>query len=179
MSSSDRPAVIARLSRRSLALAAALALGGCFQPLYGPTAGGGRDMGEELRSIAVDPIPERFGHYLGNELRFQLNGTGTPGEVRYRLLVTYVNRVQTPIIDTVTSRADSATIWAEVNYSLTPAAGGATVAQGRAISAVDYDRSSNRYANIRAARDAEIRAAKSLAEQLRLRIAADLARRPD
>jgi LPS-assembly lipoprotein len=166
-------------SRRALlALGGALALGGCIEPMYGPTAGGGRDMAEELRAIAVDPIPERFGHYLGNELIFQLNGTGTPGPVKYRLLVTFVNRVQTPILDTVTGRADSATVWAEVNYTLTPAAGGRPVAEGKASAVADYDRSAARFANLRAARDAEIRAAKSLADQLRLRIAADLAKRP-
>lgn len=177
MSSSD--GTLPRRSLLGLALIAPLALGGCLQPLYGPTAGGGRDMAEELRAIAVDPIPDRFGHYLGNELIFQLNGTGTPGRVKYRLLVTYSNRVQTPIVDSVTGRADSATVWAEVTYSLTPAAGGAPVASGRAVSLADYDRSAARYANIRAARDAEIRAAKSLADELRLRLAADLAKRPD
>lgn len=171
MSSSD-------VSRRgALALALCLPLGGCIQPLYGPTAMGGRDMAEELRAIAVDPIPDRFGHYLGNELIFQLNGTGTPGPVKYRLLVTLTSRVQTPIIDSVTSRASAATVWADATYSVTPAAGGAPVAQGRASAVSDYDRFAQRYANIRAARDAEIRAAKSLAEQIRLRIAADFAKR--
>ena len=134
-------------------------------------------MAQELRSIAVDPIPDRFGHYLGNELIFQLNGTGTPAPVKYRLLVTLVSRVQSPIIDTVTSRASAATVWAEATYSVTPAAGGAPLASGKATSLADYDRFAQRYANIRAARDAEIRAAKSLADQIRLRIAADFPRR--
>lgn len=171
MSSSD-------LTRRAaLVLALALPLGGCFQPMYGPTAMGGADMAEELRAIAVDPIPDRFGHYLGNELIFLLNGTGTPAPAKYRLLVTIISRVQSPIVDTVTSRASAATVWAEASYSVTPAAGGAPLAYGKAASAVDYDRFTNRYANIRAARDAEIRAAKSLADQIRLRIAADFAKK--
>ena len=109
--------------RAALAALVAAPLGGCFQPLYGPTAMGGADMAQELRSIAVDPIPDRFGPYLGNELIFQLNGTGTPAPVKYRLLVTLVSRVQSPIIDTVTSRASAATVWAEATYSVTPAAG--------------------------------------------------------
>lgn len=166
------------LSRRAtLALALTLPLGGCIRPLYGPTAAGGADMAEELRAIAVDPIPDRFGHYLGNELIFALNGTGTPGPVKYRLLVTLSNRVQTPIIDSVTSRASAATIWSEATYTVTPAAGGAPVARGRVSAAADYDRFAQRFANIRAARDAEIRAAKTLADQIRLRIAADFAKR--
>ncbi|MBL8587598.1 MAG: hypothetical protein JNK46_03630 [Methylobacteriaceae bacterium] len=156
------------------AIAAALPLAGCFQPLYGSGGVGGVDVAAEMRAIAVDPIPDRFGHYLGNELIFALNGTGQAAPTKYRLLVTYKNRVQTPIIDAVTGRADSATVWADVNYELTPAAGGAAVVKGAVASLADYDRSSQRYANIRAARDAEIRAAKSVADQIRLRIAAGL-----
>ena len=163
--------------RAALAAALTLPLGGCLQPLYGPTAMGGADMAEELRAIAVDPIPDRFGHYLANELIFALNGTGTPGPVKYRLLVTPLSRVQTPIIDSVTSRASAATIWTDAAYAVTPAAGGPPVAQGKVSAVADYDRFAQRYANIRAARDAEIRAAKSLADQIRLRIAADFAKR--
>lgn len=166
-----------KLSRRAMIATLAAPLAGCIQPLYGPTAMGGADMAAELRAIAVDPIPDRFGHYLGNELIFQLNGTGTPAPAKYRLLVTLNNRVQTPIIDTVTSRASAATIWADANYTVTPAAGGAPVAQGKVSSAADYDRFAQRFANIRAARDAEIRVAKQLADQIRLRIAADFARK--
>lgn len=175
MSSSERSPSLSR--RAALATLAALPLAGCFQPLYGPTAMGGADMAQELRAIAVDPIPDRFGHYLGNELIFALNGAGTPEPAKYRLLVTITSRVQSPIIDTVTSRASAATVWAEATYTVTPAAGGAPVAQGKVSSAADYDRFTNRYANIRAARDAEIRAARTMADQIRLRIAADFAKK--
>ena len=175
MWSHDRsPAVSRVLARLALAAALALPAAGCIQPMYATTGLSGADMASELRSIAVDPIPDRFGHYLGNELIFALNGTGQAAPTKYRLLVTYKNRVQTPIIDAVTGRADSATVWADVNYELTPAAGGAAVVKGAVASLADYDRSSQRYANIRAARDAEIRAAKSVADQIRLRIAAGL-----
>ena len=49
---------------------------------------------------------------------------------------------------------------------------------GVAFTAATYDRSSQRFANIRAARDAEIRDAKALADQIRTRVAAapDMAR---
>lgn len=174
MSSSDR---LARVSRRCALIAAlALPLAGCFQPMYGPTAFGGADMDEELRAIAVDPIADRFGHYLANELIFALNGTGTPAPARYRLAVTPTQTMQTPIIDTVTSRAAAATIWARARYVVTPVSGGAPVATGDVGSVVDYDRFTSRFANVRAARDAEIRAARTLADQIRLSVAADFAK---
>ena len=31
----------------------------------------------QLAAIKVEPIPERVGHYLGNELIFAFNGTGS------------------------------------------------------------------------------------------------------
>ncbi|MBK9081231.1 MAG: hypothetical protein IPL88_03710 [Rhizobiales bacterium] len=177
MWSHDRSPTVARaLARLALAAALALPVAGCIQPMYATTGLSGADMASELRSIAVDPIPDRFGHYLGNELIFALNGTGTPGPTKYRLKITYKERVYTPIVDTVTGRADAATVWAEVEYAVTPAAGGEAVAKGHAVSMAAYDRFNQRYANIRAAREAEIRAAKSLAEDLRLKIAAGLAR---
>jgi LPS-assembly lipoprotein len=167
------------LSRRAFSrlfiVAAAAPLAGCIEPLYGPGGVGGLDMAAELRAIAVDPIPDRFGHYLGAELIFALNGSGSKPPPKYRLLVAYKNRVQTPIIDSVTGRADSATVWADVTYQLLPAAGGLPVVSGSVASLADYDRSSQRYANIRAARDAEIRAAKSVADQIRLHLSAGLA----
>ena len=46
---------------------------------------------------------------------------------------------------------------------------------GKAVGNASYDRSQQRFANVRAARDAEIRLARSLAEQIRVRISAALA----
>ena len=160
-------------SLRLLALATTLALGGCgIQPLYGTLNG---HLQEELQAIAVEPIPDRLGHYLGNELIFAFNGTGSEVTPKYRLLVTLVERVATPIVDTFQARATAATVFVDATYKLTPVGGGAAVASGTATAAATYDRSAQRFANLRAARDAEIRDAKTLADQIRTRIAAALA----
>ena len=160
-------------SLRILAFAAAMALGGCgIQPLYGTLNG---QLASELQAIAVEPIPDRLGHYLGNELIFALNGTGSEVTPKYRLLVTVAERVATPIVDTFQSRATAATVFVDAYYRLTPVGGGAAVAVGTATTAATYDRSAQRFANLRAARDAEIRDAKVLADQIRTRIAAALA----
>ncbi len=55
-----------RFSMAAFALAPAV-----FQPLYGPLSAGG-DVAGELQAIEVSPIPNRLGHYLGNELIFAL-----------------------------------------------------------------------------------------------------------
>ena len=152
-----------------------LNVGGCFQPLYTPL--NGRDVRSELASITIAPISDRLGHYLETELAFALNGGASETPPKYKLVVTVRERVQTPLIDTVSGRASAATVMVDADYQLNPISGGTPVLTGVAFTAATYDRSSQRYANIRAARDAEIRDAKSLADQIRTRLAAGLATR--
>jgi LPS-assembly lipoprotein len=161
---------------KGLVLALPLALGGCLQPLYGPLANGGSLEGE-LQAIAVNPIPERIGHYLENELAFAFNGTGSTVVPKYRLTVALRERVQTPVIDTVSARATAATVIVDADYILTPVAGGEPVTKGTAFSVASYDRTTQRISNVQAARDAETRNAKVIADQIRTRVSAALASR--
>jgi LPS-assembly lipoprotein len=175
MSSSDFENVRAhtrRLRQVGLAGALTLALAGCYEPLYGGVAGG--QLQSDLAAIKIDPIPDRLGHYLGNELSFALNGTGSTVAPKYRLVITPVERVNSPVIDTISGRATAGTIVVDAEYRLMPIAGGDPLAQGVAFTAASYDRTSQRFANIRAARDAEIRDAKALSDQIRTRLAAAL-----
>ena len=85
--------------------------------------------------------------------------------------------VQTPLIDTVSGRASSATVVINANYRLVTSDTDLPLTRGTVFVFKSYDRTSERFANIRAARDAEIRDAKELSEQLRLRLAAALSER--
>ena len=154
-------------------LALGLPLAGCFQPLYG-TSVGGVGMAQSLASIAVTPIPDRLGYYLTNELTFAFHGGGAPVDQKYRLTVTLRERVQTPLVDTVSGRATAAIIGIDADYRLISTETSREITSGTAFVTEDYDRSSQRFANIRAARDAEIRGAKVLADQIRTLIAAAL-----
>lgn len=153
---------------------ACLPLAGCIEPLYGPI-GAGAPLATEMQAIAVDEIPQRLGHYVRNELIFGLNGTGSEVQPRYRLSVSLRERVQTPILDTVTSRATSATVIVDADYRLVTVPGNVEVTKGVAFGVASYDRFSNRFANVRAARDAEIRDAKVIADSIRTRVATALA----
>lgn len=168
-----QPVLCGRKTALSLGLICLLVLPGCIRPLYGPVGSGSLE--SELQSITVDPIPDRLGHFLANELIFAFNGTGTPGPVKYRLLVIPRERVQTALVDTITGRSDASTIIVDADFRLVPAAGGAAIVTGTATGAATYDRSAQRYSNIRAARDGEIRLAKTLADQIRTRVSAALA----
>lgn len=153
----------------------ASSVSGCIRPLYAPVGAGVGDVAADLRAITIDPIPDRLGHYLGNELIFAFNGTGSKVQPRYRLSVVLRQSVQTPLIDTVSGHASAGNLIVYADYQLVPVDGGESIAKGTATALASYDRTSLRFANIRAVRDAEIRSARMLAEQIQTRIAASFA----
>jgi LPS-assembly lipoprotein len=150
----------------------ALALGGCFQPLYGDAFHPG--LAAEMRAIAIVPIKDRIGHYLGDDLVAEFNGTGETAEPKYRLTVTVVIGVGTPTVTSQLQVANAATSTAYATFTLTAAGGGTSLMTGSAVTSAVYDRTEDRFANLRAGRDAEIRLAKSLAHEIELRVAAYL-----
>ena len=167
-----------------LALVAALAvnLSACLRPLYGPTASG-EPMGALLAAIQVDDInmaqgQERIGHYLRSELIFDLDGSGQPSPKRYKLKMQGSESLQTPIVSSQTGRAEAGTIVANVKFTLENLEGTKIITEGVATSTATYDRSVQRFASLRAARDAEIRLAKVLAEQIKTRVASVLVKKP-
>jgi len=156
-----------------VALALAGALAGCFQPLYGEAAHPG--LVEDLRAIEVEPIKDRIGHYLADNLTTDLNGTGQTSTPKYKLTVTVSVATSTPTVSSLTNVATSATMTADAKYTLNKADGGAQVLTNVASANASYDRSQQRYNDLRASRDAEIRLARSLADEISLRLAAQLA----
>ena len=159
-----------------LASVAVLAGGGCLRPLYGPTASG-IPLSRALASIEVAPVhtstgQERLGHNLRSELIFDLDGSGTTSEKRYRLALDASESVQVTTTDTLTGRADAAFLNVSVKYTLTSNDGSRPVATGIARATATYFRDPQRFASVRAARDAEVRASKLIADDIKQRLAA-------
>jgi LPS-assembly lipoprotein len=177
--SSPRFANVRRWVWRLAALTPLPLLAGCItvQPLYGSWNGTGDQLAGKLQAVAVDPISSRLGHYLGDDLIIALNGTGAQVTPKYHLVVTILEASQSPLIDTVTGIPTSGTVVTTANYQLVPVAGPEPILKGRAFVAASYDRTSARFADVRAARDAEIRDARVLADQIRTQVAAELATR--
>ncbi len=148
-------------------------LTGCFQPLYSESAHPG--LVEDLRAIQVAPIKDRVGHYLADDLATDLNGTGQSAPPKYRLTVTVSLGTATPTVNSELNVATSATVTGEANYTLNKVAGGAEVLKGNASAAAAYDRTQDRYNDLRAQRDAEIRLARALSSEISLRLASALA----
>jgi LPS-assembly lipoprotein len=155
--------------------ATGLALSGCIQPLYGSLAAGG-DVAGELQAIKVDPISGKTGHYLTNDLIFALNGTGAPVPAKYLLKVTVAENVQTPLLDTVSGYPTAANVVVNADYRLLRAGSETQITAGKVTVLEGYDRTSQRFANLRAAQEAEIRGAKTASDQIRIRLAVALAK---
>ena len=161
-----------RRLRRFALLALALPLGGCFEPLYGEAFHPG--LAADMRAIAVAPIKDRIGHYLGDDLISNLNGSGETPAAKYRLTVTVEQSSQTPTVESQINAATSATVIGKATFTLIKIDGGAVIYKGDATAAAVYDRTLDSFANLRASRDAEIRIARSLADEIGLRVAAAL-----
>ena len=167
----------ARLQTRPfMALALALGLAGCFQPLYGEASH--PTLVSDMRAIAVTPIKDRIGHYLTEDLIDQINGTGAEPQAKYRLDVTIALKTTTPTVELAINAANSATVMGTATYTLTRLKDEAKVVADTASAAAAYDRTEQRYADLRAARDAQLRIARALSSEIALRLASALAAQP-
>jgi LPS-assembly lipoprotein len=155
------------------ALSLPLFAAGCFTPLYSESAHPG--LVAEMREIQVMPMPDRFGHYLGSDLITDLNGTGSTPLSKYRLTVKISQSVQTPTVESQINAADAATVSATASFSLVQIDTGAVIVSGEATNAAVYDRTAQRFADLRAQRDVELRLSRALASEIELRIGAALA----
>ncbi|WP_349369566.1 LPS assembly lipoprotein LptE [Salinarimonas sp.] len=185
MSSPDDRAPTRRLVLAGIAGLAALPLGGCLRPLYAPTASG-VGLEDALRAVQVEPVTvaptgEVLSHHLRQELVFALDGTGratTEGPKAYRLETNVVVSTRTPIVDATTLRASVATLTGTARYRLATLDGATEIDRGSVQGAVTYERLVQRFATVRAERDAQIRLAKVLADDIRTQVALALRSAP-
>lgn len=164
-----------------LAIGLALTLGGCLRPLYGPSPSG-KDVASQLASVdvvvATKVSQERLAHYVEQELRFDLDGSGRQAAKAFRLELDLSQEVLTASVNQATGQAVAAIVRIKANYKLVQGGSTTVLTAGTASASAGYDRTPQRFSNLRAARDAEIRAAKTLAEQLQTKLAAWFASRP-
>ncbi len=150
------------------------AVAGCFQPMYGQSTlfGAGAKLRDELRQVEILEIQGRLGQEIRNDLIFELTGgQGNPVGAPYKLALTITAGSQTPLVDVTSGRATSETVVLDVTYRLFDVSSDRVVLAEKALARVSLDRSQQRYAALRAVRDAQNRAAKLVAEQIRSRLA--------
>jgi LPS-assembly lipoprotein len=155
-----------------------LLLGGCgdggFRPMYGGAAIGGAGASEKLAQVDISTIPGRVGQQLRNEFIYQSTGGGARPEPIYRLEVAVRESVTSTLIDqTGDSRGQVYNL--DAAFKLVRIADSQVVMEGKSYSRAAFDRFSSIYSNVRAREEAETRAAKTIAEELRTRISAYVA----
>lgn len=165
----------------ALAVASLIALSGCqVRPLYatGPSASGAAPFNQ---SISVNEVNSRYAQEVRNHLIFLLSGgAGEPASALYKLDLGVTKRVTTVAVVTPATGESRGTAGAVVmvsNYKISDAATGDQVAAGSRQVAASFDAPRQQFARLRAERDAENRAARELAEALKLAVAADLSGR--
>jgi LPS-assembly lipoprotein len=154
-----------------MAFAAVLFLSACtVQPVYGPTPGGAA-VSQTLRSITIEPVDTRVGQVVRNRLLFYLTGGGVPADPHYRMNLR-VTSSETPLGITREGSAPVYSVTVTTSYTLYKIGSDEIVLRETARGTASYDRYSQNFANIRALRDAENRAAEVAASEIRLRVAA-------
>jgi len=145
-----------------------------FQPLHGDNSVSSAN-GTQLSGVTVSQAYSRVGQQVRNHLLFLMNGGFAPAESTHeaRIRVTFSNRQLASIEDVRDST--SGTINVSVYYDLVELSTGKIINSGTREAEAAYDRTGQVFANKRAERDAENRAAKEAAESIRLAIASNLA----
>jgi LPS-assembly lipoprotein len=168
-------------ARLAAALAVAALTAGCFQPLYGDRSPTGQPgLRGKLAGVEVNPVDARngtrearIGVEVRNALIFELTGGEAPLAPTHLLKMNLASRELSVIVDTTTSRPDVENYGIDATYTLTDVATKKIVISGKTFARVSFDipGQEQRFARVRGLRDAENRAAKVIAEQIKSRLA--------
>ena len=167
-----------RLAAFASGIAAALLLAGCadstgFRPLYATADFGGSGASEKLQAVDIAPIPGRVGQRIRNELIFQATGGGAPLPPEYRLDIAVREYVTATLVE-LDGNATGQVYNVDANYKLVRISDKKVVAEGTSYGRAGFQRLTSIFANVRAREDAENRAAKTVGDELRTRLLAQL-----
>lgn len=154
------------------AAAVSTLVAGCgFHPLLG-TVGQGPGVGDMLSAVYVDPIPNRVGYQLRNDLLDLFNATGQADGAAYHLKLSLTEAEQAVALQTNTN-ITRYNYTLRAHYELVPAGTTAPAKTGDLTSLTAYNVAAAPflYATVAAEQDAKNRAANDLAERLRVTIA--------
>ena len=148
-------------------------LAGCgLQPLYGSTASGSR-LAAVMSGVEVTPVPGRVGQRVRNELIFEnTGGSGAAPHSTYKLDIVIKENVTNELVK-ITGDAKAQVYELDATFKLI-GKDGRVLLEGKATSRAAYERYETIFSNVRARVDAENRAARTVAESIKVRIAAYL-----
>jgi LPS-assembly lipoprotein len=161
-----------------------LAAAGCqVRPLYGSldmSTWEGQSVPDELAAIEIEPISNQYStedttRELYNELVFRFERGTTRPEKRYRLKVVIDLNSSEIGVEQLADIPAAYTMTMNASFVLSEKATDKTLMTGRSFATASYDFSNQRFANLRAKKDAEERAARAVADDIQARIAGHFA----
>jgi LPS-assembly lipoprotein len=161
---------------------ALFALSACgFEPLYVERKSGEKwyyhgefdtTISQEIAHIRVEPISDRIGQMIRNELIDSFTPRGEPKCARYRLEVTGIDRdvVQQALRKDITATRER--VRYKVNYALYEIETNERLVQGNSLAYLSYDILANPYSTTFSQKKIEKDAAKIIANDISLRMGA-------
>jgi LPS-assembly lipoprotein len=156
--------------KRAFMCMAAMLLQGCgFQPLY---ADNNLSVSSTLATIFVEPIPERVGYELRNDLLDRLDGSSSVQNARYRLRL-YLTELEEPVVFQPNTSITRYNYTVTAHYDLLPRDGTQAVKSGDVTAFAAYNAAAAPYlySTVAAQREARNRAANDIAERIRIELA--------
>jgi LPS-assembly lipoprotein len=179
MSSGEARTTGAMFNRRSLVrglalvFAAAPVLAACgnggLRPLYGATPSGA-GLQERMAQLDVAPIPGRVGQRIRNDIIFLSTGGGEALPPSHRLEVTIRESVHSTLVK-IDGESLGQIYAIEASFRLVKIRDKQVVLQGTSHARAGFERFNSIYSNVRARDDAENRAAQTVADDLKTRVA--------
>lgn len=158
-----------------------LVLTGCgFQPMYGVTTSSNIDgsVKDELKKIDIAKIPGRVGQKIRNELIYQTTTGDYPLPPEYKLVIVVRERVSKVLVRT-DGDAQARIYRLSADFQLFDPSEKVVLMKGHSTSQALFDtrgdETASIFANQRARLDAENRAARTMADEIKTRLAAYLA----
>lgn len=154
-------------------LVAAPALAACsnggFRPLYSTTPSG-VGLQERMAQLEVAPIPGRVGQRIRNELIFDSSGGGDLAPPVYRLEVSINESVLTTLVK-IDGDSLGQIYTVQATFKLINIKDKRVLLTGTSNGRAGFERFQSIYSNVRGRDDAENRAARTVADDLKTRVA--------
>ena len=159
-----------RETHKAVIVFAAIFLAGCgFRPLYA-TNGAAMPPGVSLGKIYVEPIPERVGYQLRNDLLDLFNTTGQAEGADYRLKLS-LQEQNNPVALRADATITRYNYILRAHYDLFHIGATQPVKSGDVNAISAYNVATSPYATVIAERDANDRAATDIARRIRTELA--------
>jgi len=169
-----------RRSKIRVAVACAavpLLVAGCgeggLRPLYASPAVVGTDVNEKLAQLDIAPIPGRVGQRVRNELIYQSTAGDYPLPPAYRLNIIIRESITATLVK-VDGDSLGSTYNLDAKFTLIRLSDNTVMLEGKSYGRAPFQRFDSVFANVRARKEAEDRAAQTVGIELKSRLAAFL-----